>query len=119
MVKKYCIVIQNHKTPTPDPLIMSKGEVLQLGDKTSESDPDWVWCIHKSGKEGWVPENYLEIHGKKCTALIDYNAIELTVSVGQEFEIEKEESGWVWVSNKQGQNGWIPLEKVEVFEKPP
>ena len=40
------------------------------------------------------------------------------MDVGQEFEMKKVESGWVWVSNKQGQKGWIPLEKVEITEKP-
>jgi hypothetical protein len=119
MVKKYCVVIQGHKTPLPDPLIMRKGEVLKLGNKISESDPDWVWCISKSDKVGWVPKAYLEIHKNQCKALQDYNALELTVSVGQEFEIEKEESGWAWVSNIQGEKGWIPLEKVKIVEKPP
>ena len=44
--------------------------------------------------------------------LQDYEATELAVSIGEELKIEKEESGWVWVTNKEGKKGWVPLENI-------
>ncbi|MFW9949891.1 MAG: SH3 domain-containing protein [Candidatus Thorarchaeota archaeon] len=45
--------------------------------------------------------------------LINYDATEMTSFKGQEFIIEKEESGWVWIISKNGKKGWIPLENIE------
>ena len=46
--------------------------------------------------------------------LQDYEATELNVSTGEELKIEKEESGWVWVSNKEGKQGWVPLINIKI-----
>ena len=46
--------------------------------------------------------------------LQDYEATELTVFIGDELVIEKEESGWVWVSNVEGKKGWIPLKIIKI-----
>ncbi len=113
MKLKYCTVISDYKSPYTEPLKIRKGEILQIGDKESEWH-GWVWCIKKDGNERWVPKNYLDIQGSSGIMLQDYEAKELTVSVGEELKIEKEESGWVWVSNKEGKKGWVPLENIKI-----
>ena len=46
-------------------------------------------------------------------ALCDYEATELSVSVGEELIMGKEESGWIWCTNQDGESGWVPAEHVE------
>ncbi|MFW9770631.1 MAG: SH3 domain-containing protein [Promethearchaeota archaeon] len=115
MIKKYCRVIKEHKSSFPDPLILKKGEKLHVENKNSEW-PGWIWSITKSEKSGWVPKSYLEIHGNKAIMLRDYDATELTASIGEEFLIEGKESGWAWVTSITGKFGWIPLENIEIIK---
>ncbi|MFX0056744.1 MAG: SH3 domain-containing protein [Candidatus Hodarchaeota archaeon] len=114
MENKYCRVIKDYKSPFPNPLILKRGEKLQIEDKESEWH-GWIWSITKSGQSGWIPDNYLKISGNTAVLLKDYNATELTASVGEIYLIEDEESGWVWVTSENGKYGWIPLENVEIL----
>ena len=115
MKKKSCKVIADYKSPFPDPLKLQKGNAVHVEEKESEW-PGWIWCISKEGNQGWAPYNYLEIQGKNATVLQDYDATELTVTLGEELIIEDQESGWVWVSNKEGKRGWVPIKNVKILE---
>jgi len=115
MKKRRCRAIKDFVSSFPDPLILNKGDNLRVEEKQSEW-PGWIWATTESGKSGWVPINYLKIEGNKAVLLNEYNATELTVLKGQEFTIEKEESGWAWVSSETGERGWIPLENVKIFK---
>jgi len=116
MRKKYCKVIAEYISAFPEPLLIKKGENLRVENKKSESH-GWVWCISNDGKKGWIPKSYLKLKEKQYIVIQDYDATELTVSIGQEFVIEKEESGWIWVSNKNNNQGWIPLKNVKIIKK--
>ena len=48
-------------------------------------------------------------------ALCDYEATELSVSVGEELRMGKEESDWIWCTNQKGKSGWVPADHVEEF----
>ncbi len=111
MKRKYSKVILDYKSPYSDPLKIQKGERVKIESKESEW-PGWVWCKNKGGMERWIPRNYLDIQGNLGIMLQDYEATELNVSVGEELVIVKEESGWVWVTNKAGKKGWVPLENI-------
>jgi uncharacterized protein YgiM (DUF1202 family) len=113
MELKYCKVISEYKSPYTESLKIRKGEILQIRNKESKW-PDWVWCMNKGGKERWVPIKYIDIQGNLGIMLQDYEATELAVSIGEELKIEKEESGWVWVTNKEGKKGWVPLENIKI-----
>ncbi|MFW9773963.1 MAG: SH3 domain-containing protein [Candidatus Thorarchaeota archaeon] len=115
MNKKHCKVISNYKSPFPNPLIIKKGDKLQIIEKESEWS-GWIWCISEKGAEGWVPINYLDIQGNSAQSLRDYDATELTVAVGEELLIEDQESGWIWASNKAGKKGWVPLDNVKITD---
>ncbi len=114
MKKKYCKVIEDYKSTCSDPLIITQGEILIVEKRESEW-PDWIWCRNKGGKEGWVPENYLEIYENSGKALQNYNATELSVKIGEGLMIEKEESGWIWSTNQQGKSGWVPLRNIHII----
>jgi len=113
MILKFCKVISDYKSPYTEPLKIRKGEILQIGNKESEWS-GWVWCMNKTGKERWVPRNYIDIQGNTGIMLQDYDATELNVSNGEELKIEKEESGWIWVSNNEGKQGWVPLDNLKI-----
>ena len=108
-------VIKRHQTSDLEPLIITKGEILSYELKETEWS-GWVWCTNKQGKTGWAPEAYLKMQKTTCEALQDYNAIELTANIGEELIIKKEESGWFWVVNDQGKEGWIPIKNVQLIE---
>jgi len=110
-----CVVIEKHQASDKYPLIITKGETLKFERKETEWD-GWIWCINNDGKGGWVPETYLELQEEVCDVLQNYNAIELTVNIGEEFMIEEEESDWFWLNNEKGKEGWVPKKNVRIIE---
>lgn len=116
MKEKKCRVMEDYNSPYTEPLLITKGEILSIGEKESEWS-GWIWCTNKEGKSRWVPENYLEIDGNTGKANQDYNATELTVSIGEELIIEEEEADWFWVTNQQGKSGWVPIKNVQIINK--
>jgi len=108
-------VIERHQASDLEPLIITRGEILSYEIKETDWI-GWVWCINKNGKAGWVPETYLKVQKDNCEVLQDYNAIELTANIGEELVMKKEESGWFWVINDQGKEGWIPIKSVKIIE---
>ena len=105
-------VMTDYRAAYPDPIVMSAGETLRVGEIDPEYD-GWVWCTGRTGKSGWVPQAYIEQRGETGVALRDYDATELSVQAGEELSASDEESGWVWATNSHGQSGWVPAENVE------
>jgi hypothetical protein len=107
-------VIADYQTEYPDPISVSAGETFQVSEKTDfwNGNPDWVWvwCTDLRGKQGWVPKTLIHFNadGTTGTARVPYSARELTITTGEELVAEQEESGWLWSTNEQGQNGWVP-----------
>lgn len=116
MKEKTCRVIKEYHASTSDPIILKKGDLLEVENRETDWK-GWIYGKNKQGKEGWIPKHYLQIDKKRNQArtLKDYNAIELNVSKGEIFIIKFEESGWIWVYNESRKAGWIPLENVEII----
>ena len=114
MKEKKFRVIEDYISPYTEPWIMAQGEILAVGEKDSEWT-GWIWCTNKEGESRWVPENYLEIHGNSGKAKQDYNSTELSVKVGEELIIEKEEAEWYWCTNQEGKSGWVPIKNVQII----
>ena len=107
------LVIKNHTSKFSNPIKFSKGDVLKTG-KTDDEYPGWIWCRSTGNREGRVPLSYIDIKDKTPKALVDYDATELNVKVGEKLDTHQEESGWVWCEKKTGETGWVPLEKLEI-----
>jgi hypothetical protein len=111
-------VIADYQALYPDPLSMRAGEPLNVSEKAEywNDNPDWmwIWCTDQRGKSGWVPKGGIDFHatGTTGTARYDYTATELTVAVGEELVVEREESGWLWCTDQQGKSGWVPADHV-------
>jgi ribosomal protein S18 acetylase RimI-like enzyme len=89
--------------------------MLTAHEKESEW-PGWVWCVNQADQGGWVPRRYLEVVGGQGRMLWDYEATELTVETGDALTVFKEESGWLWCANAQGERGWVPRAHVAVMD---
>lgn len=111
-MSRTCKVIKSYASTYPDPIKVKKGDILKVGNKESDWN-GWTWCTDQNGKSGWLPDSYIKKDGSNCTVLCDYEATELTVNIGEELIVEKEESGWLWCINKEGLRGWIPSENVK------
>jgi SH3 domain len=108
-------VLADYQAAYSDPITMYSGEELQLSGKKDEWNGwIWLWCTNQAGKSGWVPEPYIEQTGNKGKALCDYDAIELSVSIGETLSIEKEQSGWFWCTNQAEKSGWVPAEHIAI-----
>lgn len=114
MMKK-CRVIEDYISPYTEPWKMVRGEILSIGEKDTEWT-GWIWCTNKDGESRWVPESYLELQGNSGKAKQDYDSTELSVKIGEELIIEKEESDWYWVKNQQGKWGWVPIKHVQIID---
>jgi hypothetical protein len=110
--RQICRVVRKYQSPYSEPLVISAGEELAISEKESEWS-GWIWCTNRDGKSRWVPDKYVERKGDMGIALCDYEATELSVSVGEELRMGKEASGWIWCMNQKGQSGWVPEDHVE------
>jgi uncharacterized protein YgiM (DUF1202 family) len=104
-------VIKDYLTAYPEPLTALKGESLTIVKKDGEW-PGWAWCLKDNGRGGWVPEKYIKAIGDQGFMICDYDAAELSVSIGELVTILKEESGWFWCRNKDGKDGWVPIKHI-------
>ncbi|MFA4874921.1 MAG: SH3 domain-containing protein [bacterium] len=108
-----CKVTKSYRSAYSDPIRLQSGSIVTWINRESDWQ-GWVWCKDASGKEGWVPESFIEKDGGRATVLRDYVAAELTVVVGDGLEILSEEAGWLWCKNDKGACGWVPKENVEL-----
>ncbi len=112
-------VIRDYQTEYPDPITVQAGERLEISERVSHWNGNpawrWVWCTDPRGKSGWVPQSLIATTGQIATARYDYAATELTASAGETLHIAAEESGWLWCTNQQGAQGWIPADHVSLL----
>jgi len=104
-------VFKDYEASDPNPLVIKAGEKLWVGD-TDTTWPAFVRCRNAAANEGWVPDIYLNSDGNDGVALVDYSAVELTVSSGEIIFLEEEVGGWYWARTETGARGWIPAEHV-------
>jgi hypothetical protein len=109
-------VIADYQAPYPDPIVVIAGDEVSVDSSKKTDWAGWVWCTDRAGKSGWVPEAYIERHGDTGRMRRDYDAIELTVHVGELLTIHKAESGFLWATNQARQDGWVPSTHVELGE---
>ena len=95
-----------------DVLSVTRGGRLEFERRPTEW-AGWIWCTSRDGVSAWLPESWVTVEGRFCVMLRDYVSRELTVSAGEEVTGEFTESGWAWVRNGEGNEGWVPLECLE------
>jgi len=108
-------VISDYDAIYPDPISGQAGDQLAIDESRETDIPGWVWCIHPSGKCGWTPVAWLDRQGNSARLLRDYDAIELTIRVGDRLVCHHELSGFMWVTDATGKGGWVPSSHVEII----
>ena len=105
------IVTEAHTSSFPNPIRLKKGEVVQVEKRETEF-AGWLWTTTSEGNSGWTPEPILAIDGTNAVVKEDYNARELDTQVDEELTVYRELNEWYWVSNVDGEYGWVPVRSV-------
>ena len=109
-------VIKEYQSKYPETMVFKKGEYVQRDVKESMWK-GWVWCYNNEKIYRWVPKHYLKSTQDKQNGhvlLKEYNAKELSVIKGDKLMLLYEESDWAWARNQKGEQGWIPLENIQI-----
>ena len=109
----YC-VIKAYESPYPDPIVLHEVDVVALGKEFTD-DPDWqgwVWCEGTNGVKAWVPKPYLEQRGEIATLKRDYNAMELSVAIGEVLLVDEIVNGFGMAQKPDGTRGWVPMKHL-------
>jgi SH3 domain len=66
-------------------------------------------------RAGWVPARHLEeTAAGRAVVREAYDTTELAIDRGDELEVleRDDESGWLWVRDRDGAEGWVPIRAV-------
>lgn len=116
MKPEHYSVIKDYRSPYPDPIVFQKGEKVKAGQEFKE-DPDWknwIWCEGKSNKKAWVPKQHIDIHGMNGILNKEYNAMELSVQVGEKLVVYEIVNGFGMSEKINGMRGWVPIKNMEI-----
>ncbi len=100
-------VTKGYTAQYPDPICFDAGASISVG-KQDPDYPGWFWCHTLSGKEGWVHRSFLAECFGVTKSVCAYNAIELTVNIGERGTLISELDGWSYIRLEGGDEGWIP-----------
>jgi hypothetical protein len=106
------VAVRNHNPEATSVLHVFNGDELNY-ERRKTIYPGWIWCTDRNGVQAWVPEAFVTIEGNRCYMMRDYISREMVIEVGDIVDVTEIESGWAWVSNKEGENGWTPMECLE------
>jgi SH3-like domain-containing protein len=109
------VVTQAYQRVYESPITLKANESVRITKRDLWNDDEryvWIWCINADGKEGWVPESFIKRDGDEGTAIQEYNAIELSVEEGETVTIREEVNGWYWVTDSDGNAGWVPITHI-------
>lgn len=102
----------SHSIPERPPIQVVAGQRVQAGRRDTQW-PEFVFVTTGDGA-GWVPGRCLDTSSDPAVVLAGYDTTELTTTAGEELTlVERDDpSGWAWVRNAGGEEGWVPLRTV-------
>ena len=103
-----------HTIPQRPPIRVTPGQQVHAGQR----DTDWpaFVFITTDGGAGWVPDRHLDTSSDPAVVITAYDTTELATTGGEELTLIQRDdpSGWAWVRNAVGQEGWVPLRTIEL-----
>ena len=109
-------VIKMHTSEFENPLMLSMGDRLIIGEKSDDYEAwdGWYFCETEKHSKGWVPEQIIKWLGdKEGEALEAYWAKEMNVEKGEVLMGSQILNGWVWCQRPSTkEEGWVPLENL-------
>lgn len=115
---RYFRVVEPYNSPYPTPIIFHAGEKVIIRREFKE-DPewkDWVWCEGQRGNQAWAPKQYLDMDRDRGVFLTEYNALELSVEVGEMLRVHEIVNGFAMAEKLDGRLGWVPLRNLSQVE---
>jgi len=105
-----------HEKSNRPPIRVNPGDQVRTGPR-DQIWSEYVFVITARG-EGWVPARHLESDAADTVVLEAYDTTELSTQAGEELEVlqRDELSGWYWCRNRQGSEGWVPINTVQSIE---
>lgn len=109
-------IIKHHRSSKEAPLKASSGEQFNVGKKETRLDwSGWYFCKNSEGRSGWVSKSFFDLTDSVATFNKDYDATEVDCSIGDTFNVEFEDNGWLFGSSK-GKTGWVPSCTTDFIE---
>jgi len=112
-------VITAYKSPYPNPILFRKGEIVELSGEF-HGDPDWVdwvWCVGQNENSAWTPKQFIEFEGSDWRLNRDYNALELSVDLGEILSITEIVNGFGLAEKYDGTIGWVPMKNLQCADE--
>jgi hypothetical protein len=102
----------SHRVPDRPPIQVVSGQRVQTGRRDTEW-PEFVF-VTGGGGSGWVPGRFLDMSSDPAIVLADYDTTELATTAGEILTLVErdDQSGWAWLRNAAGEEGWVPLRTV-------
>ncbi len=106
-------VLRDYDAAFADPPRFAAGDTVRVERRESEWD-GWLWIERGDGPGAYAPEDFLEHDGERGTLRRDYDPRELSVSAGERLHARELAAGWAWCRrDRDGAEGWVPLDYVE------
>jgi hypothetical protein len=101
------LVVERYESAYPDPIRVAEGEPVTVERRETEWD-GWLWATDGSGREGWIPEAFVEPRSNTWISAREYVARELSVFPGTLLTSLETVGGWEWCETPSGEAGWVP-----------
>jgi hypothetical protein len=70
--------------------------------------PGWIWATDSSGRNGYVPADFLEPLGEdRWSAVKPFDPTVLKITRGDKLKSLEQIHGWHWCENESGKQGWV------------
>jgi len=105
-----------HVVPDRPPVRVAAGERVEVRERDT-TWPAFAFVTTTNGS-GWVPARYIrhDVSTRTGVMLEPYDTTELATEAGEELSVvaTDELSGWTWVRNAAGLEGWVPDDSIEL-----
>src|ERR1700735_3345951 len=108
--------VKAHPIPQRPPIRVAAGQRVQIGARDT-TWPAFVLVTTSDG-EGWVPARHVDTGSSTPVMRAPYDTTELPTSAGEMLTVlfRDDLSGWTWVRNTAGPEGWVPDNTIEPTE---
>jgi hypothetical protein len=105
--------VKAHEIPGQPPIQVAVGQSVQVGSQDT-TWPTFVFVTTDDGS-GWVPARHIDAGSGPAVMLAPYDTTELATAVGEPLTVLviDDPSGWTWVRNALGREGWVPSDTIE------
>jgi hypothetical protein len=105
--------VKAHEIPGRPPIQVAAGQSVQAGSQDT-TWPAFVFVTTDDGS-GWVPARHIDAGSAPAVMLAPYDTTELATAAGELLTVLviDDPSGWTWVRNALGREGWVPSNTIE------